>query len=204
MPNRRNIQARILVILFACIALVITACSVGPFEISIRQAPNANNIGLTVTAALATNTQIAALRTSTAVASIAPIIQPTQPPASQGDVLLVYTGDALTLYNNTNRAIDVAGLSFHSDRGELPANTWDNGFLSASLFAFPPGDCLMVWPVDIPQQLKPGDCETRHSWLAVNSLQTFWLTDSVFYVRWYGQLITTCPGGINTCYIDLP
>ena len=135
---------------------------------------------------------------------IPPTATPQPAPATQGDVRLVYNGPVFTLYNNTTQAIDIAGLSFHSDSGEVTISRWDNGYLSTSLYVFPAGDCLMAWTLDAQQQAAPPDCGTRHSWIAVNNQQDFWNNAAAIEVRWYGATVTTCPGGDNTCFITLP
>ncbi len=204
------------------------ACNFGPYHLATSTPPGSNDLALTATAVLATNTQIAVWRTGTAQASAAtsapallpttpvtplptdaPIPAPsiattTAPPPAEGEVLLAYTGEILTLYNTARRPIDIAGLSFHSETGELLASQWDNGYLTASLYAFPPGDCLMAWTLETPQQARPTDCNTRHAWIAVNATQSFWRAANGFEVRNYGQPLTQCPGGDGTCAIRLP
>ncbi|GAB4527428.1 MAG: hypothetical protein Kow0063_02670 [Anaerolineae bacterium] len=206
-------------------------CNFGPYHLVTSTPPGNDDLALTVTAVLATNTQIAAWRTGTAQASVAvststptpapllPIDSPTPaqpmaatitplpteaPSVAEGEVLLVYTQSALTLYNTAGRPIDISGLSFHSEAGELLASQWDNGFLTAPLYAFPPGDCLMVWSLDTPQQPRPPDCNTRHAWIAVNAVQAFWRFAGGFEVRSYGQPLARCPGTSGRCVISLP
>lgn len=228
----KKLRRRNLTILPGLILLlfITTACSIGPFDIALRQPASANSdVGLTVTAVLATNTQIASWRTATAnanqttiivtqpprIITATPQIPPTamlqqlptatsQPVLPTGDILLRSSGEALTILNIARFPVDLSGLSFHSNTGELNIAKWDNGFLSAPLSRFPAGDCLMAWSATAPQQPKPADCGTRHSWIAVNSLETFWLADSIFEVRWLGQTIATCASAGGACYVTLP
>jgi hypothetical protein len=199
--------------------LLLAACSFSPLDVIRRdtsaQSPNPD-LALTVTAVYATNTQIAIWRTGTAVALPAvataaafatqPPLMTTLPPVppDQGDVTLIYSPEALTLLNTSGRALSIAGLSFQGEGSVVPISLWDNGFLSASLFAFPSGDCLMAWPLNTNGQPKPNNCGVRHAWIAVNGNQTFWLAPASFTVYWGGQPIASCPANAGTCVLDLP
>ena len=215
-------------ILFGLSVFLLGACSFSQIDLVRRDPAQQLNSGvaLTVTAVYATNTQIALWRTGTAVAlpatAAAGVVIATQPPLAvtqppvvatlppappaqgQGDVLLLYSPQALTLLNTSGRALSIAGLSFQGDGAVVPVSLWDNGFLSASLFAFPSGDCLMAWPLDAGSQPVPAECGTRHAWVAVNGNQTFWLTTAAFRVYWGGQPIAACPANAGTCLLDLP
>ena len=211
------------VILFGLSVFLLGACSFNPIDL-VRRDPASqqlnSDVALTVTAVYATNTQIALWRTGTAAAAVGvfatqPPLAVTQPPAvatlppappaqSQSDVLLLYSPQALTLLNTSGRALSIAGLSFQGDGAVVPISLWDNGFLSASLFAFPTGDCLMAWPLDAGSQAVPAECGTRHAWVAVNGNQTFWLATAAFRVYWNGQPIASCPANAGTCLLDLP
>lgn len=193
--------------------LALGACTVGPLEISLRGRMDNESpyTAQTVTAVFATNTAIAALRTATAISapvmSTMPGIPVTATPASQvvfSDLRLVYSQDSFTLLNTSGRTRDIAGLSFHSPAGELSIDSWDNGYLTTSLYAFPTGDCLMAWGLGTETQAKPVECATRHSWIAVNSQQTFWQDSGSFGVRWYGQHIAECLVSATFCDIRLP
>lgn len=226
-------QKRLLFAVMMVVLLFSAACTFPvdffrpPEEVSLPD----DQVALTVTSVLATNTQIAILRTGTAVAavgmgtppaagalptitpaaavpSVTPIpptaAPPTAPPVQAGDVMLMYNPTSFTLLNMTGGSLDIAGLTFHSDTGNFEAVRWDNGFLSASLYTFPPQDCLMLWPVGTAMQPKPAECDTRHAWLGVNELQTFWLTAGMFEVRYYGQTLGMCAGTATSCVVDLP
>lgn len=201
----------IITVLLVLLGGVLSACAVGPFEIGFRGTDSLPQANLTVTAVFATNTQIAALRTSTAVAAPPVAIQQATlppvtaaPPASTRGLQLVFSPDSFTLVNSASRPLDIAGLSFHSDAGEMAITEWDNGYLTASLYSFPADDCLMAWGLGSTNQPKPAGCRTRHAWLAVNSSQVFWQTSGAISVRWYGQPIAVCAATSGSCEIDLP
>lgn len=209
-------QARITLLLVG-LSFALAACTVGPFEVSLRG--NAANqfassdpaVGQTVTAVLATNTAIAVLRTATAVAFV-----PAQPPAvtsppptaipqiEASGLRLVYSPDSFMLLNTGTRQQDISGLSFHSTAGELSISSWDNGYLTASLYTFPSGDCLMAWGLNAEYQDKPSDCDVRHAWIAVNNQQMFWQDAGTFSVRWYGQPVAECATNSGSCAVTLP
>lgn len=215
----RPVSRRTRPLILLATGLLLAACSFSPLDLIRRdapaQAPNPD-LALTVTAVYATNTQIALWRTGTAVVPPAiatvgvlatqPPLVATQPPAppALGDVTLIYSPEALTLLNTSGRALSIAGLSFQGDGSVVPVSLWDNGFLSASLYAFPTGDCLMAWPLNTNGQASPSNCGTRHAWVAVNANQTFWLATASFMVYWNGQPIASCPANVGTCVLDLP
>lgn len=213
-PNTLRLMQLCLVGLLFC-----SACTVGPFQVAYRpdnnpEANTVSDIASTVTAVFATNTHIAVLRTATAQAQpFIPTSEPVQPappsaipgpPVPVGDIRLTYNEDAFTLTNTSGTTRDIAGLSFQSDRGALSVGEWDNGYLTAPLYAFPAGDCLMAWSVNTEGQPKPVDCRTRHSWIAIRDQQAFWRTDAAFTVYWNGQPIATCQGIAGTCPVTLP
>jgi hypothetical protein len=218
MPNAAPAIPRNILVALTMLSLL-SACTVGPFDISFRGSASSNSAGQqqsdlasTVTAVFATNTQVAVLRTATALSQAAApsLVQATLPPAPiqpstpASDLRLTYDENTFTLYNISLTVQDIAGLSFHSDRGELNSAQWDNGFLSASLSTFPAGDCLMAWGINTEGQAKPADCRTRHAWIAVRNQETFWRTDTIFSVRCYGQNIAECQAVAGVCLVNLP
>lgn len=211
--NSGSLRPLVTSVLLVFLMGALSACAIGPFEITYRNGGTSQNAAMTVTAVFATNTQIAAFRTATALAptpQASPIPQSTlapatiAPPVATNDLLLVYSPESFSLINTVGRTLDLTGISFHSDTGELMSTQWDNGFLSSSLLTFPSGDCLMAWGLDTELQPKPADCGTRHAWIAVNSSQLFWQTSNVFSVRNYGQQIASCVAANGACNVNLP
>ncbi len=201
---------------FLLAAVLLPACTVGPIEIRLRgDSPAASDpsIASTVTAVFATNTAIAVLRTATANAVANAPAQATLPAALQGtsippgpssELRLVYSSESLTLVNTSNRTLDISGLSFRSAGGELSIGRWDNGFLTASLYAFPPGDCLMAWDLNTEYQDKPAGCDMRHAWIAVSSQEAFWQNGTIFSVSQLGEPIAECVTAAGACSFNLP
>lgn len=203
--------ARLGILLIVCAIVTIAGCTVGPFEIAWRNPePDDTDLAETVTAVLATNTQIAIYRTSTAVSqpvstSQPPISAATQPPVISPDqIMLIYSEDVFTLLNIAGFTVDISGLSFTSNTGNLMVSAWDNGFLTASLYAFPAGDCLMAWQVGNGDYPRPDNCGTRHAWLAVSNSAAFWTSENGFEVLWQGQPLFHCRAEIGSCAFTLP
>lgn len=206
-------------LMLAIMAITLTACTIGPLEISLRDhgsPPPTQDpaVASTVTAVFATNTAIAMLRTATADAAALAPAQVTPPPAAPATVpplqgttpqlRLEYSPESFALINTGNRAEDISSLRFQSAGGELASTLWDNGFLTTSLYAFPPGDCLMAWGLNAEMQEKPAACDVRHVWIAVSSQQAFWQVTGTFSVFWQGQLVAECAGSAGTCTITPP
>lgn len=211
--SRLRRAAALLALVF--LTCLLPACSVGPLEISLRgnDGQPDPNVASTVTAVFATNTAIALLRTATAEAPVAVPDQATLPASptvapvlqsASSELRLVYSPDSLALINTGSRAEDISGLSLRGSGGELSIASWDNGFLTASLYAFPPGDCLMAWGLNTNFQDKPAACDVRHAWIAVSDQQAVWQTAGTFSVYWHGQPVTECAGYSGVCTIIPP
>jgi hypothetical protein len=134
--------------------------------------------------------------------------QPASPgsaaPAANADVSLIYDDLSLSLLNISDAPINLADLTFQSERGTLSIYSWDNGYLSASLSGFPAGDCLQAWNANTEQQPKPPLCDTRHAWIGVSNAATMWAGVPEFSVYRRGNLLATCAVNAGECSFSLP
>lgn len=108
------------------------------------------------------------------------------------NVRLIYDELSLSIWNMSNTPVNLADLTFDSLNGNLSIYKWDNGYLTASLSGFPAQDCLQVWHVNTQNQPKPSQCQTRHSWVAVDNSALAWVDVSQFTVRQRGEVIGVC------------
>lgn len=118
-------------------------------------------------------------------------------------VRLIYDANSFTLLNIGGQRLDISGLSFSNGTQTLHASVWNTPSNTASLYSFPSGDCLQVWPQNVRQQAHPTGCKVRHAWVAVRANQTFW-TGGAFEVRASGTTIGTCQTEAGECVVDLP
>jgi hypothetical protein len=126
-------------------------------------------------------------------------------PVGPADIQLIYTADSFALVNTAGESVDLTGLGFASGAGIVSIREWDNGFLSAPLDAFPAGDCLQAWPLELPEwPPRPDSCRTRHAWIGVNYTQTFWIDVDFFTVSREGVVLATCSVSAGMCDVDLP
>lgn len=122
--------------------------------------------------------------------------------SSNQNIQLVYDTDSFTILNRESRSVNLSNMIFSSNRGEVSIFEWDNGYLSADLFVFPPGDCLQAWHVNDEIQAKPTICDTRHAWIAVGERDEFWLSD--FTVKRSGETLAVCEASAGLCSFNLP
>jgi hypothetical protein len=136
----------------------------------------------------------------TITATPQPIATSVLPP----DIRLVYDADSFTLLNVSRDWLDLTGITFQSDSGELDAIVWDTEFLTEPLNNFSHGDCLQVWGLDESLlQDKISDCNIRHSWVAVNDSQLFWNNVRLFFVLNDGDFVGQCNIAEGFCDISL-
>jgi len=119
------------------------------------------------------------------------------------DLLLVYNYESFTVMNISGRPLYMDGLSFYSPTGEMFGRVWDNGFMTASLNAFPNGDCLQAWNRDFAELPKPDFCGYRHSWMRLSDLETFWWNTNTFDVYQWENRVGTCLVSDGRCEINL-
>jgi len=119
------------------------------------------------------------------------------------DLLLVYNYESFTVMNISGRPLYMDGLSFYSPTGEMFGRVWDNGFMTASLNAFPNGDCLQAWNRDFTELPKPDFCGYRHSWMRLSDLETFWWNTNTFDVYQWENRVGTCLVSDGRCEINL-
>ena len=133
---------------------------------------------------------------------IPPTIPPTIPPPTQApivvpDVRILSDGQSVSVINVAGRPLNLRPLRLQSGAGALEATMWDNGYLSASLDAFPAGDCLQVWGLAITGTLpQPPQCRTRHAWLSVGLQYAFWEGVAQFQVLYGGRAVAVCQVGV--------
>ncbi len=118
-------------------------------------------------------------------------------------VRLLYDTDSFALLNIGGQRLDISGLSFTNGTQIMHANVWNTASNTASMYSFPSGDCLQVWPQNIRQQDHPSGCKVRHAWVAVRANQVFW-TSGTFEVRASGVTIGTCETEAGECVVELP
>lgn len=129
------------------------------------------------------------------------------PQPSRAELRLFISQESITIQAVGDQALDLTGVELASERGRLPLNRFDNGFLTASLAAFPPLDCLQVWTTNTSQVLpRPAQCGMRHSWLAVTPEGQFWADVASLRVERNGMLLGMCsvdPSTPVVCNVSL-
>jgi hypothetical protein len=120
------------------------------------------------------------------------------------DVRLEYNRDTFSLINVAGYALDLTGLRFVSDAGEMLIDRWNTEFLSQPLYIFPAGGCLQAWGLGYNDGFAPpASCQVRHAWIAVGDAYDFWRAPTQFDV-WRGQdLLATCQIATGICEISL-
>lgn len=154
---------------------------------------------------------------STPIASASPAAQPPPGPrptfrpvtatATTGAVpavLLVYDARNLTVINVAGRPLDLTSLVIASTTQSLPLTRWQTPWLSGSLTAVAPGDCLGVWAWNEAAELPvPGACRFRRGVINVAPDERFW-AEGDFTVQQGGVVLITCQARAGTCAIALP
>lgn len=130
--------------------------------------------------------------------------QATATPILPPDIRLIYDTDSLTLLNVSGRRLNLTGITFQSDNGELEATVWDTEFLTESLNNFSHGDCMQVWGLGKNAlQDKISSCDIRHAWVAVRDSHLFWNNVSTFFVVNDGDIVGLCNVAGGLCDISL-
>ncbi len=120
------------------------------------------------------------------------------------DIQLLYSPNGLTLINVSGGTLDLTGLLFSSSLGSMNVEVWDTEFLTRPLFAFPAGDCLQVWSVDIVNVPPvPVSCRFRHAWISVRNDQVFWSDSTAFTVSRGGTVMRVCEIAAGVCDVSL-
>ena len=128
---------------------------------------------------------------------------PSVTPFFPTDIRFIVDSDSFTLLNVSGRTLDLTGLVFQSDRGEMEATAWDTEFLTQPLNRFSSEDCLQVWGLEKNVlQNKVPDCRVRHGWVAVGESQLFWKGGSVFFVLNDNEVIAQCVVADSICDIS--
>jgi hypothetical protein len=117
----------------------------------------------------------------------------------------VYDSDNFTLINVSGRALDIRGITFHSDSGEMFVERWNTEFLTQPLTTFRSGDCLQVWGFEIGEAVlvPPDECIVRHGWVAVGNDYDFWRNTDSFTIERYGVVIGRCATSEKICEVSL-
>ncbi|GAB5493501.1 MAG: hypothetical protein Phog2KO_37160 [Phototrophicaceae bacterium] len=132
------------------------------------------------------------------VMPIAPI-DPSLPPP---DIELHWNASSFTLFNISNRTLDISELAFTSELGNLNIDRWDVDGLSSPLEVFENGGCLQAFLLSqssLPE--APEFCQQRHGWLLVGEQNQFWNPLREFTVVLGQNQIAVCT--ISPCRIRL-
>lgn len=144
--------------------------------------------------------------TAVALAPTVPFSTLAPPTPIPSDLRLVYDETSFALINISARMLDLTGLSFQRAASILAIERWNTQFLTTSLAAFPPADCLQAWDMNITSLPKPSACRTRHAWIAVNGSAQFWRDDTpgaVFTVNRPEGVIAVCEIWRGECDVSL-
>ena len=147
------------------------------------------------------------LEDRTALASQPENDTPNTNPVTVGSsgLLLIYDTVSFSLVNTSGADLDLSGLGFASASGVVNISEWDTQFLSRSLNAFPPNDCLQAWSIfDEEWSVRPSECNVRHAWIAVNEAQMFWTNTDAFTVSRGGAVLATCAVNQGRCEVNFP
>ncbi len=136
------------------------------------------------------------------------VVPTSAPPVDVGgpaDIRLIYDAESLALVNVSGHVLDLTALAFESDSGVMSASRWNTEFLSRPLNAFPTGDCLQVWGLEMVNlPVKPDECEYRHAWIAVGDEARFWVNIATFRARRGAELLATCEVWAGVCDVHFP
>jgi hypothetical protein len=131
----------------------------------------------------------------------------TPSPVNTAELRLFMSADGVILQNISGRFLDISQITLENQEAILRTTRWDNGFLGASLFAFPNNDCLQAWGLNVNQAYaRPAQCRARQGWVAVNSEANVWNIGEEITVRNQGVIVQICdldPSRATTCDINL-
>ncbi len=119
------------------------------------------------------------------------------------DIRLIFNLDSLTILNIADVSLDLRGVFFQSNEGQLAIEKWNTEFLTASLSGFPVEDCLMVWTTQTDNQPAPLECETRHGWIVATDAEDFWRNVSRFEVVRDNRILAGCLVANGFCDVSL-
>lgn len=123
---------------------------------------------------------------------------------TESNLVLIYNGDSLILWNRSDRWFNIGGLMFSQGRGStrisFEASLWDVQLL-------PNGQCLMLWRIGLRELDAPDYCSESPAWFAVGTQRRFWLNSDptvTFEVYDRGTIVATCPINNGDCGFSLP
>lgn len=133
---------------------------------------------------------------------------PTVPPLTDHyDILLVYNSASMTMINQSNRRVDLSGLSFTAPEINFArTGTWLGRYAQIDLADFPVNYCMQMWSflANNSQPPMPDQCGLLASGRSVlRRDQRFWLT-GYFNVYNDEQLVASCRTESEVCGFDLP
>lgn len=121
------------------------------------------------------------------------------------ELRLIYSQDSFSILNTSGQDLDMTGLGFSSASGTVAISQWQTEFLSRPLNAFPTGDCLQAWSVNLAEYPpKASECNFRHAWIGLADSQLFWTNTDFFSVSRGGGVLATCNVNAGVCDVDLP
>lgn len=157
---------------------------------------NANNSPLVIIYQLPEGNRIEAGGAS-ALPEVAPI-------ETEADVVLEYTQNGLTLYNNAGQNISVSDLVFTGEAGAWEGNLWAEVIPeNVLLIDFDAGDCLQVYDFNAPQPPAPPFCGNVEGFVATGrEIDFFWQGE--FTVTKEGVELAVCAPAPGRCSFDVP
>ncbi len=137
------------------------------------------------------------------------VVQPTAQQtavASSGEpnVMLIYSARTLTLQNISAAPLAVREIILRGGGVNLPVTFWDTQWLSGSLDALAPRDCLQVWAWTeasaLPQEPA---CRQRRGVINVAPDRLFWRSNDIEVV-WRNTTLAICTIAQTTCAFRVP
>jgi cytoskeletal protein RodZ len=122
------------------------------------------------------------------------------PIAPEAEIILRYDEDSMILFNNTERSLNVRGLTFIQETEERALTFNSNSWVDAA--RLPSGVCFRVWQetfVDLP---VPPYCDSQLNWRAVSRLRYFWRSETEganFEVRQGEDVLVVCEIAAGEC-----
>jgi hypothetical protein len=128
---------------------------------------------------------------------------------ANAQVELIYDDTMLVLFNRSEDAIDISGLSFVQVNTlgralTFRSDAWEGG--STPLSDVPSSDCFQVWIAGDSSVPKPDYCGRRHAWSLVSAPRWFWISTvegAIFEVRRDDQVLATCQINAGQCFVNL-
>lgn len=127
---------------------------------------------------------------------------PIDPSLPAPDLELHWDATSFTLFNISDRMLDISQVSFTSELGNFDVERWDVDGLSSQLEVFEAGGCLQAFPLSQPSLPDAPDfCQQRHGWALVGEQNQFWNPLREFSVILGLNEIAVCT--ISPCRIRL-